>query len=306
MSLRNRTKREQKEIDSILGFLVLVAGLVGWYKFGTLKGVGISVGVTFGLIIIFSIWKRKRFKKRMQQSGIAQIDQMSGIEFEEYVGTLFETLGYQVTYTPTTGDYGADLILKKGQDVIVVQAKRYKSSVGIAAVQEVIPALKMYHANAAWVISNSYYTKAAIKLAKSNHVRMINRDELVQMGIDLRKNQAGLNKSVQTVETSKPLLNNIVEKQYSNQVESIIAATLDVGPATANELEALLKKYRLKKSKESGMKAFHIFTNKTLDELVEKRPVTIDELRKIRGIGEKKIADFGGELVKVIRDLKLE
>ncbi|AOV07379.1 restriction endonuclease [Sporosarcina ureilytica] len=304
--MRNRTKRVQKEIESIIGLLVLVAGLVGWYKFGTLKGVGISVGVTFGLIIIFSIWRKERFKKRVQQSRITEIDQMSGIEFEKYVGTLFESLGYRATYTPTTGDFGADLILKKGKEIIVVQAKRYKRSVGIAAVQEVIPAMKMYNASAAWVISNSYYTKAAIKLAKSNHVRMINRDELIQLGINFRKKQAGLSESVQTVEASTPLLSNVQEVKLTNKIEASIAATLESEAVSANELEAHLKKYRLKKSRESGLKAFHIFTNKTLDELVEKRPVTIDELRQIRGMGEKKIADFGAELVKVIRDLKLQ
>ena len=128
----------------------------------------------------------------MRQSGIVEIDQMSGRNLKSMLGTLFETHGYRATYTPTTGDFGADLVLKKGKDVVVVQAKRYKSSVGITAVQEVIPALKMYDANAAWVISNSYYTKAAIKLAKSNHVRMINRDELVQMGIDLREVTKGV------------------------------------------------------------------------------------------------------------------
>ncbi|WP_438317272.1 restriction endonuclease [Sporosarcina sp. FA9] len=302
--MRNRTKKQQKEIDSILGLLILVAGLVGWYKFGSLKGVAIAVGVTFGLILLFSIWGKVRSKKRMHLSGISEIDQMSGVEFEEYVGTLFETLGYRITYTPTTGDYGADLILKKGKDVIVVQAKRYKSSVGIAAVQEVIPALKMYNANTAWVISNSYYTKAAIKLAKSNHVRMINRDELIQMGINLKKNKAGLNVSAQNV--SKPILNSVEEKQFTNKVEPTIAATIEAGSTSANELEELLKKYRLEKSRESGMKAYHIFTNKTLDDLVEKRPGTIEELRKIVGIGEKKIADFGGEIVQVIRDLELQ
>ncbi|MFD1928822.1 restriction endonuclease [Sporosarcina siberiensis] len=301
--MQNRTKKQQKEMDSILGLLILVAALVGWYKFGSLKGVAVTVGVTFGLIIIFSIWRKVRFKKRMHLSGITEIDQMSGFEFEEYVGTLFETLGYRVTYTPTTGDYGADLILKKGKDVIVVQAKRYNSSVGIAAVQEVIPALKMYNANAAWVISNSYYTKAAIKLARSNHVRMINRDELIQIGIDLKKNKAGLNESVQN--GSKSILNDVVDKQFTNKVEPMIAATMEAGTVSANELEELLKKYRLEKSRESGMKAYHIFTNQTLDELVEKRPGTIEELRKLRGIGEKKIADFGGEIVRVIRDLKL-
>ncbi len=52
----------------------------------------------------------------MRQSGIDEIDQMTGRQFEEYVGTLFEKHGYRITYTPATGDFGADLILKKGNE----------------------------------------------------------------------------------------------------------------------------------------------------------------------------------------------
>ncbi len=54
------------------------------------------------------------------------------------------------------------------------------------------------------------------------------------------------------------------------------------------------------------MKAYHIFTNETLLELVDNRPSTIEELLKVRGIGKKKIEDFGEELLKVIRDFKNE
>lgn len=53
--------------------------------------------------------------------------------------------------------------------------------------QEVIPAIKMYNATAAWVITNSYYTKQALTLAKQNSVRMIDRDELVSMSIKISK-----------------------------------------------------------------------------------------------------------------------
>jgi restriction system protein len=302
LQLRNRTKKEQKDLDSIIGFLVLVAGLSGWYIWGTLKGVGISVGIALGIIIVFSVWKSGRYKKRLQQSGIAEIDQMTGRQFEEYIGTLFGNHGYRVKYTPATGDFGADLILKKGREVIVVQAKRYKGSVGIAAVQEVIPAVKMYNANAAWVVSNSYYTKAAVKLAKSNHVRMIDRDQLIQMSID-----ENLNKSVRSLETRDQLIENVADKQFSYNEEPQVAATLEVDSVniSAVKLETLLKEYRLKKSRQSGMKAFHIFTNKTLSELVEIRPATIDELRGVKGIGEKKIEDFGEELLMVIRELKI-
>jgi len=115
---------------------------------------------------------------------------MTGRQFEEFVGTLFASQGYSVKYTPTTGDYGADVILKKGQEVVVVQAKRYKQSVGVKAVQEVIPAIKMYKATAAWVVTNSTYTKQALTLASSNQVRMIDREELIRMSIEMKERVA--------------------------------------------------------------------------------------------------------------------
>ncbi|MFJ7933243.1 restriction endonuclease [Sporosarcina sp. NPDC096371] len=185
--MRNRTKKEQKQLDEMISLLILVAGIAGWYLTGTLKGAGIVAGIGIGIVLSFSIWRSQRFKKRMQQSGIYDIDKMTGRQFEEYVGTLFVSRGYKVIYTPTTGDYGADLILKKEKDVIVVQAKRYKQTVGVKAVQEVIPSMRMYDATAAWVITNSTYTKQAQTLAKRNHVRMIDREELISMSIEMKE-----------------------------------------------------------------------------------------------------------------------
>ena len=114
---------------------------------------------------------------------------MNEVEFEEYLGALFAGQGYRVEYTPASGDYGADLILNKGQDVIVVQAKRYRSTVGLKAVQEVIPAIKMYKASEAWVITNSIYTKLELTLAEHNQVRMIYREEFVEMSIAMKSAQ---------------------------------------------------------------------------------------------------------------------
>lgn len=187
LQLRNRTKKEQKAIDDLLRFLVIVAGLIGWYMTGTLKGAGIAVGIGLGIIILVTVWRTKRFKRRIEQSGISEIDQMTGQQFEEYVGALFASQGYDIKYTPATGDYGADLILRKGQEAIVVQAKRYKQSVGVKAVQEVVPAIRMYNATAAWVVTNSTYTKQSLTLAKQNHVRMIDRYELIQMSLIMKE-----------------------------------------------------------------------------------------------------------------------
>lgn len=57
----------------------------------------------------------------------------------------------------------------------------------------------------------------------------------------------------------------------------------------------------VKKAKEQNVKAFYIFTNKTLEELIMKKPTTIEELKKINGIGETKINSFGEELINLIK-----
>lgn len=176
-------------IDEFIGLLLLIAAILGWFSSNTLWGVFKAVGLCLIVIIVFSIWRSIRFNKKMQQSGIQEIDKMTGRQFEEYVGAIFKSQGYKVSYTSTTGDYGADLILKKDQQVIVVQAKRYKQAVGVKAVQEIIPAIKMYNGTVAWVITNSTYTKQALILAKKNHVRMIQRDELIKMSLDMKNKE---------------------------------------------------------------------------------------------------------------------
>lgn len=187
-TMNNRTKKEQKLLDQVVGFIIVAAGVIGWFTTESLVGVGVAVGIGFIAVIVIGVQRSLRFKKRMKESNIKDIDQMTGRQFEEYVGTLFTSFGYDVTYTPTTGDYGADLILKKGKEVIVVQAKRYKQSVGVKAVQEVLPAVKFYKGNIALVITNSTYTKQALLLAKHNNVRMIDRDALIRLSIEMKRN----------------------------------------------------------------------------------------------------------------------
>lgn len=184
--MRNRTKKEQAFVDEIIGIVVLGAGLLGWYVTKSLSGAGIAVGIAVVIVIGIGIFRAMRFSKRLKQSGIADIDVMTGRQFEEYLGTLFNSQGYNVSFTSATGDFGADLILKKGKETVVVQAKRYKKAVGIKAVQEVIPAKSMYNASAAWVVTNSNYTKQALTLAKRNGVRMIDREELIRLSINMK------------------------------------------------------------------------------------------------------------------------
>lgn len=90
----------------------------------------------------------------------------------------------------------------------------------------------------------------------------------------------------------------LLEETIGNQNESS-----DV-PKTAQTnhsgLEEQLKRFRMKLATEQNVKAFHIFTNKTLEELLLKQPCSLNDLKNIHGIGEKKINAFGEELIGII------
>jgi restriction system protein len=106
---------------------------------------------------------------------------MTGLEFEEYLGPLFEMQGYSAKVTQGSGDYGADLVISKNGVKTVVQAKRYSSNIGVSAVQEIVAAKPFYHARKAMVVTNQYFTQQAKNLAKANGVQLVDRDSLIAM-----------------------------------------------------------------------------------------------------------------------------
>ncbi|OAH60828.1 hypothetical protein AWH49_15375 [Domibacillus aminovorans] len=122
--------------------------------------------------------------KRVLQSSMREIDRMSGVDFENYLSVLFEEMGYEVELTPASGDYGADLLLKKDSNYIAVQAKRYSKTVGVASVQQVFSAKTYYSANEAWVVTNNIFTKNACDLAKKSGVKLVDREHLIRFMIE--------------------------------------------------------------------------------------------------------------------------
>lgn len=123
--------------------------------------------------------RQREYEQKLLQSGIYQVDSMSGTTFEDYLSTLLKSKGYIIQQTPASGDYGADLILSANGIKIAVQAKRYTEKVGIKAVQEISSAKNYYGVDECWVITNNYFTAPAKNLADSNNVKLIDRDQLV-------------------------------------------------------------------------------------------------------------------------------
>lgn len=66
------------------------------------------------------------------------------------------------------------------------------------------------------------------------------------------------------------------------------------------DLYEKVKAWRLNFAKNNDMAAFMVFSNKTLEDLIAKRPTNLTDLQKVYGIGEQKIELFGAELLRVL------
>ncbi len=181
---RRRRKKGDPVAEFVGGVAVLLAGWVGFQTYSILMaGLTLIFVLAVALGIIFLINQKK--EERLKKSGIRDIDQMDGRQFEHYLGLLFKSQGYKVQVTSAAGDYGADLVIQKDGKRIVVQAKRYSKNVGIEAVQQAQASIAHYKAHEAWVVSNRDYTDAARNLASSNSVRLINREMLIEMMLQM-------------------------------------------------------------------------------------------------------------------------
>lgn len=124
----------------------------------------------------------KNFEKSLASENvwfsIDEVDCLSGYEFEGFLRDLFQKMGYQVEQTKLSADQGADLVVIKFGERKVIQAKRYSGKVGNYAVQEVLAAIALYRASLGMVITNSYFTPAAVELAVANRIELVDRDSL--------------------------------------------------------------------------------------------------------------------------------
>ncbi|MEF8680460.1 UNVERIFIED_CONTAM: restriction endonuclease [Bacillus cereus] len=153
------------------------------------------------IILIISVPRHIRLKRErerayklhmeeLRQSSIDDIDQMNGLQFEKYLGSLYQSLGYNTEVTKGSGDFGADLILENNSEKIIIQAKRYSNKVSIQAVQEIVAAKGFYNAEHAWVVTNNYFTAPARKLADANNVLLIDRDLLIKLSAQVNRTKA--------------------------------------------------------------------------------------------------------------------
>ena len=129
-------------------------------------------------------WLRIQAERALDLEGI---DRLSGPAFELYMERVFKDRGYRVKNTSGPGDQGCDLLLKRKNEIIVCQLKRYSNSVSNSAVQQAVTAVRIYHAHRAMVVTTADFTKGARDAAKSNDCELIGREDLGGWIAEFRK-----------------------------------------------------------------------------------------------------------------------
>jgi ATP-dependent DNA helicase RecQ len=72
--------------------------------------------------------------------------------------------------------------------------------------------------------------------------------------------------------------------------------------AVEDGLLAALKRKRRDLARAENVPAFMIFADRTLIDMAERRPSTLEDLRRVHGVGERKIARYGEAFLEALEE----
>lgn len=173
-------RRKGGPIEIVFGIWLLGGIFFGGFKSPWIYIMTPIIGIVIVLLanLIIHHMKQEEEKRHMKALKEADIDSMEGIMFEKYIAAILEHRGFKTSITKGSGDFGVDIIASRDNQRYAVQVKRYRSNVSRTAVSDAVAGKKYYDCNIAMVITNSYFSPAAIDLADKNHCKLVNRNVL--------------------------------------------------------------------------------------------------------------------------------
>jgi restriction system protein len=115
-------------------------------------------------------------------------------EFEQLVANLFGQMGLESKLTRSSRDGGVDCVAFDARPVlggkVVIQAKRYRHTVGVSAVRDLYGTMMNEGANKGILVTTSGYGPDAFEFAKDKPIELIEGSGLLyllqQIGFDAR------------------------------------------------------------------------------------------------------------------------
>lgn len=105
------------------------------------------------------------------------INQLTGIEFENVCEQLVQRMGFTTETTKASGDGGIDLVAYNSQPLLsgkyIIQCKRYTGSVGEPIIRDLYGVVMSERANKGILMTTGHFTKSAIAFADGKPIELI-------------------------------------------------------------------------------------------------------------------------------------
>ena len=121
-------------------------------------------------------------------------------EFESLITNLFEKMGLETRQTQASRDGGVDCVAYDPRPIfggkVVIQAKRYKNTVGVSAVRDLFGTLQNEGASKGILVTTSGYGKPAFEFAQGKPMELLGGSNLLY----LLKEHAGIEAKIDVPE----------------------------------------------------------------------------------------------------------
>ena len=121
-------------------------------------------------------------------------------EFESLITNLFEKMGLETRLTQPSRDGGVHCVAFDQRPIlggkVIIQAKRYKNTVGVSAVRDLFGAMHNEGASKGILVTTSGYGSAAFEFAKGKPIELLDGSDLLY----LLKEHAGIDAKIEVPE----------------------------------------------------------------------------------------------------------
>jgi restriction system protein len=125
---------------------------------------------------------RMRQQGRRAELKLSQLASLTPEGFEEFVGEVFEALGFEVQHVGGTGDEGVDLRVRRGGLLGIVQCKYFaRGVVGSPEIQKFLGTIHHTRSHKGFFVTTRTFTLAADKFAADHPIELVDGPRLVEL-----------------------------------------------------------------------------------------------------------------------------
>jgi hypothetical protein len=119
------------------------------------------------------------YNHRLEKRQEAYWRSLSGVAFERELEKLFSLMGYKVTLTPSTGDGGVDLLLRKDRTLTVIQCKAHVGRIPIGVARELSASMVDFHADDAMIACFDGVTGPVAEYIKTRRISVLDLNTIL-------------------------------------------------------------------------------------------------------------------------------